>query len=44
MTYLYIDIYIAYAFLIIAFMLSTSLIHDVFKGYQIVIRQVRFHF
>jgi len=25
-------------------MLSTSLIHYVFKGHQIAIRQVRFHF
>jgi len=44
MTYLYGNNYIAYAFSIIAFMLSTSLIHDVYKGHQIAIRRVRFHF
>jgi len=44
MTYLYVNSYIAYAFSIIAFMLSTSLIHNVFKGHQIAIRRVRFHF
>jgi len=44
MTYLYANNYIAYAVSIIAFMLSTSLIHDVFKGHQMVIRQARFHF
>jgi len=31
-------------FLNIAFMLSTSLIHDVYKGHQIAIRRVRFYF
>jgi len=40
----YFNSYIAYAFSIIAFMLSTSLIYDVFKGHQIAIRRVRFHF
>jgi len=44
MTYLYVNNYIAYVFSIIAFMLSTSLIRDVFKVYQIAIRRVRFHF
>jgi len=31
MTDLYVNNYIAYAFSIIAFMLSTSLIHDIFR-------------
>jgi len=31
MTYLYVNNYIAYTFLIIAFILSTSLIHEVYK-------------
>jgi len=44
MTYLYVDNYIAYTFSIIAFMLSTSLIHDVFKGHQTAIRQSDFIF
>jgi len=44
MTYLYVNNYIAYAFSIIDFMLSTSLIHDVYKGHQLAIRRVRFHF
>jgi len=35
MTYLYVHNYIAYSFLIITFMLSTLLIRNVFKGYQI---------
>jgi len=43
MTYLYVNMYIAYAFSIIAFMRSTSLIHDIYKGHQIIMR-VRFHF
>jgi len=42
MVYLYVNNYIAYAFLIIAFMLSTSLIHGVYKGHRIVIRRVKF--
>jgi len=42
---LYLNNYIAYALSIVAFMLSTSLIHDVYKGHQIaIIRRVRFHF
>jgi len=44
MTYLNVNNYIAYAFSIIAFMLSTLLIHDVFKGPQLAFRRVRFHF
>jgi len=45
MTYLhYVNNYIAYSFSIIDFMLSTSLIHDVYKGHQIAIRWVRFDF
>jgi len=44
MTYLYVNNYIAYAFSIIAFMLSTSLIHNIFKEHQIAIRWGRFHF
>jgi len=36
--------YIAYAFSIIAFMLSTSLIHDFYKGYQITIMWVKFQY
>jgi len=44
MTYLYVNNYIAYTFPIIAFMLSTLLIQDVFKGHQIAIKRVRFHF
>jgi len=44
MPYLYVNSYIAYAFLIIAYMLSTLLIHDVYKGHQIANRRVRFHF
>jgi len=44
MTNLYVNNYIAYAFSITAFMLSTLLIRDVFKGHQIAIRRVRFHF
>jgi len=42
--YLHVNNHITYAFSIIAFMLSTSLIHNVFKWYQIAIRRVRFHF
>jgi len=42
--YLYVNNYIAYPFSIIDFMLSTSLIHYVFKGHQIAIRRIRFHF
>jgi len=37
MAYLYVNNYITYAFSIVAFMLSTSLIHDVYKGHQIAI-------
>jgi len=44
MTYLYANNYIAYAFSIIAFILSASLTHDVYKGHQIAIRRVRFQF
>jgi len=44
MTYLYVNNHIAYAFLIIAFMLSTLLFCDVFNGQQIAIRRLRFHF
>jgi len=44
MTYLYVNNYIAYDFSIITFMLSTSVIHDVYKGHQIAIRRVRFQF
>jgi len=40
--YLYGYNYIAYAFSIIAFMLSASLIHDVYKGHQIAIMRVKF--
>jgi len=43
MKYLYVNNHIAYAFLVIAFMLSTLLIQDVSKGHQIAIRWVRFH-
>jgi len=42
--YLYGNNYIAYAFSIIAFMLSTSLIHDAYKGHQIAIMRVKFQF
>jgi len=41
---LYVSNYIAYVFLIIAFMLQTVLIHDAFKGHQLAIRLVIFHF
>jgi len=44
MAYLYVNNYITYAFSIVAFMLSTSLIQDVYKGYQIAIRWVKFQF
>jgi len=44
MAYLYVNNYITYAFSIVVFMLSTSLIHDVYKGHQIAIRRVIFHF
>jgi len=44
MTYLYANNYIACAFSIIAFILSNSLIHNVYKGHQIAIRRVRFNF
>jgi len=36
--------HIAYGFPIMTFMLSTLLIHDVYKGRQIAIRRVRFDF
>jgi len=36
--------YITYAFSIVAFMLLTSLIHDVYKGHQIASRRVKFQF
>jgi len=42
MAVLYVNNYIAFS--IIAFMLSTLLIHDIFKWHQIAIRRVRFHF
>jgi len=38
MAYLYVNDYITYGFSIVGFMLSTSLIHDVYKGHQIAIR------
>jgi len=44
MMYLYVPDYITYTSSIIDFMLSTSLNHDIFKGPQIPIRWVRFHF
>jgi len=44
MTYLYVNNHIAYTFSIIAFVLSTLLILDVFKGHQTAIQRVRFHF
>jgi len=44
MTYVYVNNYIAYAFSIIVFMLSTSLIHDFYKGHQIAVRWVGVHF
>jgi len=44
MMYLYGYNYIAYTFSIIAFMLSASLIHDIYKGHQIAIMQVKFQF
>jgi len=44
MMYLYVNNYIAYAFSIIAFMLSASLIHAISKGHQIAIKRVRFYF
>jgi len=44
MTYLYVNNYIAYAFSIIVSMLSTLLIHGIFKGHQIAVRRVRVHF
>jgi len=44
MAYLYVNNYITYAFSIVAFMLSTSLAHDVYKGHLIVIRRVNFQF
>jgi len=40
MAYLYVYNYIGYAFPIIAFMLSTLLVHYEFKEYQITIKQV----
>jgi len=40
--YLYGNNYIAYAFSIITFLLSTPLIHDVYKGHQIAIMRVKF--
>jgi len=42
--YLYRYNYIAYAFSIITFMLSASLIYDVYKGPQIAIMRVKFQF
>jgi len=42
--YLYGNSYVAYAFSIIAFMLSTSLIHNAYKGHQIAILRVKFQF
>jgi len=39
MMYLYVNNYITYAFSITAFMLSTLLIHNIFKGHQIAIRR-----
>jgi len=42
--YLYGNNYIAYAFSIIAFMLSISLIHDVYKRHQVATMQVKFQF
>jgi len=44
MTYLYVNNYIVYAVLIIASIQSTLLIHEIFKGHQIAIRRVIFHF
>jgi len=44
MAYLYVNNYIAYAFSIAFFMLSTSLIHGVYKRHQITIRQSDFTF
>jgi len=44
MTYLYVNNHITYTFSFVAFMLSTSLIHDIFKGHQIAIRRVIFQF
>jgi len=44
MAYLYVDNYITYAFSIVAFMLSASLIHDVYKWHQLAIRWVNFQF
>jgi len=44
MIYLYVNNYITYAFSMLTFMLSTSLIHDVYKGHQIAIRRVKFQF
>jgi len=40
----YMAYYIAYAFSIIAFMLSASLIHNVYKGHQIAIMRDKFQF
>jgi len=42
MTDLYVNDYIAFS--VLAFMLSTLLIHDIFKWHQIAIRRVRFYF
>jgi len=44
MTNLYVNNYITHAFSIIAFKLSTSLIHNIFKRHQIAVRWVKFHF
>jgi len=44
MAYLYANYYIIYAFSIVAFMLSTSLIHDIYKEHQIAIRRAKFQF
>jgi len=40
----YVNNYITYTFSIVDFMLSTSLIHDVYKGHQIAIIRVKFQF
>jgi len=44
MAYLYVYNYIGYAFSIIVFMLSTLLVYYEFKGHQIAIKQVIFHY
>jgi len=44
MACLCVNIYITYTFSTVAFRLSTSLIHEVYKGHQIAIRQVKFQF